>query len=72
VVIASLAQYPDDVPECGLLLWQHLVGYLSIFLMSLLLELMITLSALRGSILDTDKRKIVPNLIYLRLGKSYY
>lgn len=59
----------DKQLECVSLLWQHMIGYLIVVSVSLLLELMISLTALRGSILDTEQRKAIPSLIYIRLGE---
>lgn len=60
----------DKEFECVSLLWQHMIGYLIVIVASLLLELMISLTALRGSILDTEQRSSIPGLIYIRLGNT--
>lgn len=65
-VILALIEF-DRPEDCVYLLWQHMIGYLAVIIVSLLLELMISLTALRGSILDTEQRKAVPSLIYIRL-----
>ncbi|KAL0280575.1 UNVERIFIED_CONTAM: hypothetical protein PYX00_001834 [Menopon gallinae] len=66
-VILAVVEF-DQSKECVHLLWEYMLGYLVIIIVSLLVELMISLTSLRGSILDTEKRKSVPCLIYIRLA----
>ncbi|KAK6645186.1 hypothetical protein RUM43_001462 [Polyplax serrata] len=65
-VILGVVEFDKEF-ECVSLLWQHMIGYLIVIVASLLLELMISLTALRGSILDTEQRSSIPGLIYIRL-----
>lgn len=67
-IILAVVEFNKQI-ECIFLLWQHMIGYLIVIIVSLLLELMISLTALRGSILDTEQRKAIPSLIYIRLGE---
>lgn len=67
-VILALIEFGQSL-ECVHLLWQHMIGYLAVIIVSMLLELMISLTALRGGILDTEQRKAIPSLIYIRLGE---
>nr|CAD7258192.1 unnamed protein product [Timema shepardi] len=58
----------DHTVQCVHLLWEHVLGYLAIMICSLLVELFISVIAMRGSILDTEQRASIKYLIYIRLG----
>nr|CAD7568833.1 unnamed protein product [Timema californicum] len=57
----------DHTVQCVHLLWEHVLGYLAIMICSLLVELFISVIAMRGSILDTEQRASIKYLIYIRL-----
>ncbi|XP_043481702.1 diacylglycerol lipase-alpha isoform X4 [Leptopilina heterotoma] len=52
---------------CILLLWDYILGYLTIFILTMSVEFSICLLATRGSILDTNARAPMPYLLYIRL-----
>ncbi|XP_051162708.1 diacylglycerol lipase-alpha isoform X2 [Leptopilina boulardi] len=52
---------------CILLLWDYILGYLTIFILTMSVEFSICLLATRGSILDTNARAAMPYLLYIRL-----
>ncbi|XP_069685580.1 diacylglycerol lipase-alpha isoform X2 [Periplaneta americana] len=58
----------DRSVRCVALLWEHILGYLAILTGSLLVELFISVVAMRGSILDTEARAPMRYLLYIRLG----
>jgi sn1-specific diacylglycerol lipase len=61
----------DRSVRCVALLWQHVLGYLTILSGSLLVEFFISVVAMRGSILDTEARAPMKYLLYIRLGEYY-
>ncbi|XP_076163448.1 inactivation no afterpotential E isoform X1 [Ptiloglossa arizonensis] len=52
---------------CVLLLWEYVVGYLAIFVVSMVVEFSICFLATRGSILDTAARAPMQYVLYVRL-----
>ncbi|XP_061939108.1 diacylglycerol lipase-alpha isoform X2 [Apis cerana] len=52
---------------CILLLWRYIVGYLVIFVISMIVEFSICFLATRGSILDTAARAPMQYILYVRL-----
>ncbi|KZC12254.1 Sn1-specific diacylglycerol lipase alpha [Dufourea novaeangliae] len=52
---------------CILLLWEYVVGYLVIFVVSMVVEFSICFLATRGSILDTAARAPMQYILYIRL-----
>lgn len=54
---------------CILLLWRYIVGYLVIFVISMIVEFSICFLATRGSILDTAARAPMQYILYVRLCK---
>ncbi|XP_056633606.1 diacylglycerol lipase-alpha isoform X2 [Diorhabda sublineata] len=65
-VILSLVNYDRSVYSI-FLLWCLIIGYLVILIFSMLIELVICVVAMRGSILDTGKRASMQYILYLRL-----
>ncbi|XP_014295582.1 diacylglycerol lipase-alpha isoform X1 [Microplitis demolitor] len=53
---------------CVLLLWNYILGYLIIFIISLAVELAICILSSRGSILDTVARAPIQHFIYIKLS----
>ncbi|KAJ8958539.1 hypothetical protein NQ318_002334 [Aromia moschata] len=64
--ILFLVEYDHSV-QCIYLLWGHVVGYLSILVASMAIEIAVCVVAMRGSILDTGKRTSMQYILYLRL-----
>ncbi|XP_071876018.1 inactivation no afterpotential E isoform X2 [Bombus fervidus] len=52
---------------CVFLLWEYFVGYLVIFVLSMIVEFSICFLATRGSILDTAARAPMQYILYVRL-----
>lgn len=59
----------DHNVQCVFLLWEYVIGYLAIFILSMVIEFSMCLLATRGSILDTDARAPMQHLLYIRLCK---
>lgn len=57
---------------CARQLWRHLVGYLCILGVSVILEAMISVTAMRGGILEVERRSGIKYQLYCRLGKRNY
>lgn len=55
---------------CVSLLWQYSIGYSGVLAGSAMLDLMISIVAMRGGILDVEARQPMRYLIYIRLGKT--
>lgn len=68
-LVLSVVEFDRSI-RCVSLLWQHCVGYAAILISSAMLDLMISMVAMRGGILDVDARAPMKYLIYVRLGKS--
>ena len=68
-VMLGIVEFDRSV-HCVALLWEHILGYLAILAGSLLIELFISVVAMRGGILDTDARAPMRYLLYVRLGES--
>ncbi|KAJ9591943.1 hypothetical protein L9F63_001545, partial [Diploptera punctata] len=66
-VMLGIVEFDRSV-RCVALLWEHILGYLAILIGSLLVELFISVVAMRGSILDTEARAPMRYLLYIRLG----
>jgi sn1-specific diacylglycerol lipase len=67
-VMLAVVEFDRSV-RCVALLWEHILGYLAILSGSLLVELFISVVAMRGSILDTEARAPMKYLLYIRLGR---
>ncbi|XP_058444462.1 diacylglycerol lipase-alpha isoform X1 [Malaya genurostris] len=65
-VVTGVIQYDRSI-RCIELLWFFQVGYLGILGLCALLELAICIVSMRGSILDTGPRVIMPYLLYIRI-----
>ncbi|KAK9301383.1 hypothetical protein QLX08_006215 [Tetragonisca angustula] len=57
----------DHNVTCVFLLWEYFVGYLVIFVLSMIVEFSICFLATRGSILDTAARAPMQYILYVRL-----
>ncbi|KAK1119630.1 hypothetical protein K0M31_013050 [Melipona bicolor] len=57
----------DHNVTCVFLLWEYFVGYLVIFVLSMMVEFSICFLATRGSILDTAARAPMQYILYVRL-----
>ncbi|KOC64223.1 Sn1-specific diacylglycerol lipase alpha [Habropoda laboriosa] len=57
----------DHSVTCILLLWEYVLGYLAIFVVSMVVEFSICFLATRGSILDTAARAPMQYVLYVRL-----
>ncbi|XP_026669235.1 sn1-specific diacylglycerol lipase alpha isoform X6 [Ceratina calcarata] len=65
-VLLGILEWDHSV-TCILLLWEYVVGYLAIFVSSMLVEFSICFLATRGSILDTAARAPMQYILYVRL-----
>ncbi|XP_012144410.1 inactivation no afterpotential E isoform X4 [Megachile rotundata] len=65
-VLLGILEWDRSV-TCILLLWEYIVGYLAIFVISMVVEFSICLLATRGSILDTAARAPMQYILYVRL-----
>ncbi|XP_054279844.1 diacylglycerol lipase-alpha isoform X2 [Macrosteles quadrilineatus] len=66
-VVLVLADFDRSI-RCVWLLWQYCLGYAGILVCSAFLDLMISMVAMRGGILDVDARAPMRYLIYIRLS----
>ncbi|KAG8335368.1 hypothetical protein J6590_069652 [Homalodisca vitripennis] len=67
VLVLLLVDFDRSI-RCVSLLWQHCLGYAAILVASAFLDLMISMVAMRGGILDVEARAPMKYLIYIRLG----
>ncbi|XP_018331978.1 sn1-specific diacylglycerol lipase alpha isoform X2 [Agrilus planipennis] len=65
-VILFMTHFDRSV-SCVKLLWEYVIGYLGLLVVSLATELSISIVATRGSILDTEPRKSMQFILYFRL-----
>ncbi|XP_076687262.1 inactivation no afterpotential E isoform X1 [Andrena cerasifolii] len=65
-VLLGILEWDRSV-TCVLLLWEYMVGYLAIFVVSIAAEFSICFLATRGSILDTAVRAPMQYFLYVRL-----
>ncbi|XP_034190848.1 inactivation no afterpotential E isoform X1 [Osmia lignaria lignaria] len=65
-VLLGILEWDRSV-TCILLLWEYIVGYLAIFVISMMVEFSICFLATRGSILDTAARAPMQYILYVRL-----
>ncbi|XP_012280956.1 sn1-specific diacylglycerol lipase alpha isoform X1 [Orussus abietinus] len=65
-VLLAILEWDRSI-SCILLLWEYVVGYLAIFVASMVVEFSICLLATRGSILDTAARAPMQHVLYIRL-----
>ncbi|CAK9798448.1 Diacylglycerol lipase-alpha [Anthophora plagiata] len=65
-VLLGILEWDHSV-TCILLLWEYVVGYLAIFVVSMVVEISICFLATRGSILDTAARAPMQYVLYVRL-----
>ncbi|KAG7212746.1 hypothetical protein KM043_013011 [Ampulex compressa] len=65
-VLLGILEWDRSV-TCILLLWEYVLGYLALFVTSMLIEFSICLLATRGSILDTAARAPMQYILYIRL-----
>lgn len=65
-VLLGILEWDRSV-TCILLLWEYVLGYLGLFVVSMAVEFSICILATRGSILDTDARAPMQHLLYIRL-----
>nr|XP_014281605.2 sn1-specific diacylglycerol lipase alpha [Halyomorpha halys] len=68
VVLVTVLVVGDFAQPCAALLWIYCSAYAAILAASLFLDATLSLCALRGGILDTEPRKHVKYVIYIRLG----
>ena len=68
VLAVMLAVVRFDLP-CGSTLKDHVLGYIVILSVCALMEGVIAVISMRGSILDTDPRNSMQYLLYIRLGE---
>lgn len=59
----------DENVTCSLELKDVVLGYIIILLISILVESVVTIVSLRGSILETKPRSSIQYLLYIRGGK---
>ena len=67
-VLLGILEWDHSV-TCILLLWEYVLGYLGLFVASMIVEFSICILATRGSILDTAARAPMQHLLYIRLCK---
>ncbi|XP_046683149.1 diacylglycerol lipase-alpha isoform X1 [Homalodisca vitripennis] len=67
VLVLLLVDFDRSI-RCVSLLWQHCLGYAAILVASAFLDLMISMVAMRGGILDVEARAPMKYLIYIRLA----
>ncbi|KRT83150.1 hypothetical protein AMK59_3055, partial [Oryctes borbonicus] len=60
--------YFDCSIQCIKLLWEFILGYLTILAICMISEVLISVVSLRGSILNTAPRASMQYLLYIRLG----
>ncbi|XP_060564015.1 diacylglycerol lipase-alpha-like [Ruditapes philippinarum] len=60
----------DPASECSRELKDIVLGYIVILLACIIVESIITLISVRGSILETQPRLSMQYLLYIRIGKS--
>ncbi|XP_034942676.1 sn1-specific diacylglycerol lipase alpha isoform X1 [Chelonus insularis] len=65
-VILGIISWDTSV-TCVLLLWEYVLAYLTIFIVSLVVEIGICILSTRGGILDIDARDPIQNLLYIKL-----
>ncbi|XP_063979131.1 diacylglycerol lipase-alpha isoform X4 [Diachasmimorpha longicaudata] len=65
-VLLGVVEWDRSV-TCVLLLWEYILGYLGIFIISMAIELAICILATRGSILDTLPRAPMQHLLYIKV-----
>ena len=59
----------DSSVSCSAELKDIVLGYIVILLLSILVESVVTIISLRGSILETEPRSAIQYLLYIRGGK---
>ena len=76
-VMLGVADFDDDDDEgrsdggrCGAELLRNTVGFLVTLCVTVLLEVVIVVVSLRGSILNVQPRSAMPYIVYTRLGTS--
>lgn len=67
-VLLGILQWDRSV-MCIFLLWEYILGYLVLFIVSMVVEFSICFLATRGSILDTAVRAPMQYILYIRLCK---
>uniref|UniRef100_T1H985 Diacylglycerol lipase-alpha n=1 Tax=Rhodnius prolixus TaxID=13249 RepID=T1H985_RHOPR len=69
VVLVTVLSVGDFSPteRCATLLWEYCVCYSAILLASMVLDVVLSVAAMRGGILDTEPRRHVKYIIYIRL-----
>ncbi|XP_047364272.1 diacylglycerol lipase-alpha isoform X8 [Vespa velutina] len=65
-VLLGILQWDRSV-MCIFLLWEYILGYLVLFIVSMVVEFSICFLATRGSILDTAVRAPMQYILYIRL-----
>ncbi|XP_015173083.1 PREDICTED: sn1-specific diacylglycerol lipase alpha isoform X2 [Polistes dominula] len=65
-VLLGILQWDRSI-MCIFLLWEYILGYLVLFIVSMVVEFSICFLATRGSILDTAKRAPMQYILYIRL-----
>nr|XP_050862435.1 diacylglycerol lipase-alpha isoform X3 [Vespula vulgaris] len=65
-VLLGILQWDRSV-MCIFLLWEYILGYLVLFIVSMVVEFSICFLATRGSILDTAMRAPMQYILYIRL-----
>ena len=74
--VADFDGHDDDVAEdagdggCGAELLRATVGFLVTLCVTVLLEVLIVVVSMRGSILNVQPRSAMPYIVYTRLGLS--
>ena len=59
----------DPASKCAKPLQDHVIGYIVIMCLCALIEGVVAVISMRGSILYTDPRSSMQYLLYIRLGK---
>ncbi|KAK2588419.1 hypothetical protein KPH14_004418 [Odynerus spinipes] len=65
-VLLGILEWDRSV-VCILLLWEYILGYLVLFIISMVVEFSVCFLATRGSILDTAARAPMQYILYIRL-----
>jgi len=68
--VAHFEDHDDDDDGCGAELLRNTVGFLVTLCVTVLLELLIVVVSMRGSILNVQPRSVMPYIVYMRLGMS--
>ncbi len=64
--------YFDPNSSCAQALQDHVMGYIVIMALCMLIEGVIAVVSMRGSILETDPRNSMQYLLYIRLGQCVW